>query len=279
MTPIIHSLNRPNPRVGILAKINEQGKIDICDRWAKPFVNNGFDVIYIPVGTEDLDDVIANIDGLLLPGGDANIDPSYYDPDFDENNYHFARDKERDKTAIALIKKIAKTKIPTLAICRGMQEVVVTFGGVLRPTPDELYLHSQNLDARQDDGSICLKLLDRSVHPISAVEATFMHDLFGGDEIMINSAHYECTHVVDWKTRCNKTLRDNFKVAATAPDGTIEAIEGKWRPIYAVQGHFETDGPLHDKLFGMFYDKIDEYFENKSQARQDYTLDVKAIAL
>ena len=240
--------------------MSKTGEIAICDRWAAPFEKAGIGVQYIPVGEQNIDGALTDIQGLLLPGGDSNIHPVFYDPDIieddltDEEN----RNIERDKTAIALIQKAYDMDIPTLGICRGMQEMIVAFGGQLQKLDFSLINHAAGYEAAQnEDGQRCPQDMDKRVHDVEVQPGGFLDEIYTDKTFPVNSIHHEGITQKQWASIRNQTARNVFRIEALAPDGVIEGISAKdKRCVIGVQAHFELEGPLHEALFGLFFDKI-----------------------
>ena len=75
------------------------------------------------------DAIVAAVDGLLFTGSYSNVEPHHYGgaasaPDT-------LHDPARDATALPLIRAAIDAGVPVLAICRGMQELNVAYGGTL----------------------------------------------------------------------------------------------------------------------------------------------------
>ncbi len=174
---------------------------------------------------------IKNIDynfigGILLTGG-GDVEPSFYN----KEKHIKTQDVfiERDMFEISLLKEAFKRKIPTLAICRGMQIMNVAFGGSLNQHIDG---HSQ-----KEDKSV-------ATHFIDIKNPSILYDILEKDSIKVNSVHHQ---VVD------KVAKD-FKICATC-ENIIEAIEYNKKDLFfmGIQWHPEA---LYDK----FSKKIFTYF-------------------
>ncbi|WP_143292681.1 gamma-glutamyl-gamma-aminobutyrate hydrolase family protein, partial [Burkholderia pseudomallei] len=74
-------------------------------------------------------DVLAAIDGLLLTGSYSNVEPHRYGGE--PSAPGTLHDPARDETALALARAAIDAGVPVLAICRGLQEMNVVFGGTL----------------------------------------------------------------------------------------------------------------------------------------------------
>ena len=78
---------------------------------------------------QDVDALLALADGLLLPGSPSNVHPSHFGEDV--HNPDLPLDPARDSLTLPLIRGAFARGVPLFAICRGLQEVNVAFGGSL----------------------------------------------------------------------------------------------------------------------------------------------------
>ena len=170
-------------------------------------------------------------DGLLLPGG-GDIEPWRYGM---ENTASRDMDLQRDALEFAILERVMASGAPVLGICRGAQLINVAFGGTLR---QDLPGHSRTEGA------------DR-LHRAWGVES-FLSGLYGGGAI-INSAHHQAV----------ERPGDRMRPVQWAPDGTVEAMEHEFLPVWCVQwhperlrGNFAKNGTADgDLLFRAFLDK------------------------
>ena len=153
-------------------------------------------------------DVIASVDGLLLPGG-GDVLPSLYGeaahPAFS------AAETGRDDYELELARRALEANLPLLAICRGAQVLNVACGGSLvQHIPDQV-------------GTLVNHVLPEPSHAIahdvwvtsgSLLEA-LMREQLEGDTCAVNSRHHQAP----------AALGKGLVASATAPDGVIEAIE------------------------------------------------------
>lgn len=175
-------------------------------------------IIPLTVDTAQIADIVANIDGLVLTGGE-DVSPFLFGEEPHKNLGTVVPD--RDIFDIELCRAAIKAGKPVLAICRGEQVLNVALGGSLYqdiPTQVEgAVQHSQK--APRDYGS----------HTIRIAENSLLYKLLGVNEIKVNSFHHQGV----------KDLGKDLKVTATAPDGVIEAIEIEGAPVLGVQFHPE----------------------------------------
>lgn len=189
----------------------------------------------------DLERLLQPLDGLLITGSYSNVEPRRYrGVDSVPGTVH---DPERDEVTLALIPAAIERGIPVFAICRGLQEMNVAYGGSLHQRVHEL---EGMLDHREDT-SQPVEVQYGPAHPVELVPGGMLHRLLGRDRIEVNSVHAQG---VD---RLGKGLR----VEARAPDGLIEAFCVEDAPGFniAVQWHPEwraVDNPESRILFGAF---------------------------
>ena len=173
-------------------------------------------------------DALAGIGGLLLTGG-GDVEPARYGATPHEKLEEV--DPARDEFEMALIAAARSRDLSIFAICRGVQMLNVAAGGTLvQDIPSEVtgalnhslvvpphppYELAHEVWVEKD--SLLAKLLGER--------------LVGSDTCDVNSRHHQAV----------KRLAAGFKVAATAPDGVIEAIEDPAaRFCLAVQWHPEN---------------------------------------
>jgi putative glutamine amidotransferase len=159
------------------------------------------------VATGELD----GVDGLCLAGG-ADVDPALYGavrlpvcepPDMD-----------RDRLESALLRDALDRDLPVLAICRGLQLLNAVLGGTL-----EQHIEGHNHRKLRD------------AHEIRIAPGSRLERILGTPAYVVNSRHHQCAGKV----------APGLLLAATAPDGVVEALEvpGK-RFALAVQWHPEA---------------------------------------
>ncbi|WSQ13292.1 gamma-glutamyl-gamma-aminobutyrate hydrolase family protein [Streptomyces sp. NBC_01231] len=171
---------------------------------------------------------LTRFDGVLLPGG-GDLAPHRYgatdthDTVYDVDDLQDAFDLEVARIALGL-------GLPLLAICRGLQVVNVALGGTLQQDmggPDREHRHL--------------------LHPVSIRSGTLTAQALGADKVEASCYHHQ---LVD-------RLGNGLTVAATAEDGTTEALElptvRGW--FVAVQWHPE-DTAHHDRSQQNLFDAL-----------------------
>lgn len=179
----------------------------------------------------DAGTVLDAVDGLLVAGG-GDVDPASYGA-APAGSKEF--DAAADASELALLREARARRMPTLAICRGMQLCNVAYGGTLvqhLADPDTLH------PVPDEPAAVLAARHDVEIEPDSLLGRTL-----GGGRREVNTIHHQA---ID-------RLGDDLRVTARADDGVIEALEAEptW-PLLAVQWHPEKlsrqDAPLFETL-------------------------------
>ena len=130
---------------------------------------------------------------------------------------------------LPLIRAAVARGVPVLAICRGLQEMNVAFGGTLHQRLQDLpglLDHSTPMQANP-------RVHTGKAHRVDIVPGGWLHRTVGARSMAVNSLHNQG---ID-------RLAAGLVVEARAPDGTIEAVRVSDAPGFAVgvQWHPEFD--------------------------------------
>ena len=170
---------------------------------------------------EYIDAIVAQLDGILLPGSDSDVDPLRYGQQ--PHPQLGTVQPLKDETDLLVIEAAEKRGIPIFAICFGMQVLNVSRGGTLIQD-----INSQVPDAiKHEQGAP----RDRPSHRITLSENTRLSDIAGAVDGIVNSHHHQAI----------ESVGANLVATAWTTDGVIEALEDP-RPdrfILAVQWHPE----------------------------------------
>lgn len=189
----------------------------------------------------DANELLANFDGILLPGSPSNVEPHRYQgPASAPGTLH---DAYRDSTTLGMIPAVVAAGLPLLAICRGFQEMNVAYGGTLWQN-----LHEAGLHDHREDPQVPLDTQYGPAHEVELVPEGMLYRLAGAPRLMVNSLH----------TQGVQRLGHGLEVEARAAgDGLVEAFRVRDAPGFAlgVQWHPEwkfQDNPFSRALFAAF---------------------------
>jgi putative glutamine amidotransferase len=224
------------PVIGITADIEEQepGKLPsylVRRNYVDAVRRAGGVPVLLPHEPELADAYLARIDGVVITGGDFDIDPAAFGA---TTRHASVKTKDHRTLFETTVTEGALTRdLPLLGICGGQQLLHVVLGGTLiQHIPDEV----PGALAHEQPGP-----RDKAGHEVRVVEGTLLHRITGDGPLPVNSAHHQAA----------KDLGPGVVVNALAPDGVIEGIEDprrrfclgvQWHPEYAI-------GPGDDKIF------------------------------
>lgn len=174
------------------------------------------------------------IDGLIITGGDFDIDPSLYN-----QSIKGSKNIKNKRTIfeIKIYKKFLKLNKPILGICGGAQLINVATGGTLIQDLNKNPINHEQLNPRNETS-----------HTININKKSKLFKICNKEKFSVNSAHHQAI----------EKLGRNFRVSASSSDGVIEGIEHKkhkwcmglqWHPEFLI-----TDNDL--KIFKNFIDNI-----------------------
>lgn len=196
------------PLIGLNTDVVEDGKgiaFFHRSRYALAVWNAGGRPILVPpLPDADPEELLQGLDGLVMVGGD-DLSPALYGGSArhpEEVPLH----PSRERFDMALVKTAVRIELPTLAVCLGLQELCVAFGGRLHPfLADDV---PGAMDHRTAQGGMVF-------HPLKIASRSRLSRILENG-IQVNSAHRQAV----------SEPGHGLVVAATAPDGVIEAVEG-----------------------------------------------------
>jgi putative glutamine amidotransferase len=192
--------------------------------------------ILIPY-SKDIKSQLSIIDGLIIPGGDEDVNPKFYGQKITSSTVKtndIRAEYELEFTRLALEKNI-----PVFGICNGLQLINVLFGGTLiQHIPDT---HKSDINHEQADPKC------QPTHDILIQENTLLSELTTEKNIKVNTTHHQAVDKV----------AKGLTVSARAPDGIIEAVESNdYRFLVGVQWHSEyQNSDLDRNLFKRFVEE------------------------
>jgi putative glutamine amidotransferase len=231
------------PRIGITMRLeSETDRFYLGRDYSEAIEGLGAIPIHISLipNKDYIADIVSDLDGILLPGSDTDVDPLRYG---EESHPKLGRVIfEKEQTDLLVIEEAEKRNLPIMGICFGMQILNVYRGGTL----------IQDIESQVEN---CIKHqqgqpLARNSHSIEVIENSTLSRLITLAGVQVNSHHHQAVREVG----------DNLKATARAKDGVIECIEDirDNKFIIGVQWHpelsWKTD-ELSRKLFETFIEK------------------------
>lgn len=203
-------------------------------RYADAVESAGAEPVRIPLtaSPEEMARALSTCEAILLPGDDADVNPSKYGQGPQGSN---PSDLPREAADELLLQDAFNLRKPILGICYGFQSMNVWLNGTLiqdLPTQRPSQINHNRINGQLPPP-----------HALAIAENTRLHDLAGSTETVVNSSHHQA---VD-------RLGDGLHVAAIASDGVIEAAEMRGPAfVLGVQWHPERDfqgNPLSRRIF------------------------------
>jgi putative glutamine amidotransferase len=217
-------MGEARPRIGITMRLElETDRFYLSRYYSEAVEAAGGIPVHISLipRAEYISGVLDNLDGILLPGSDSDVDPLRYNRE--PHPKLGAVHPLKDMTDTLVLEEIERRGTPLLAICFGMQILNVMRGGTLiqdiESQMPEAIKHQQGAPR------------DRQSHRVRLLEGSLLAELAGSASALVNSHHHQAIETVG---------RDLIATAWTA-DGLVEALEDP-RPerfALAVQWHPE----------------------------------------
>jgi putative glutamine amidotransferase len=193
-------------------------------------------------GTEGIERLLRELDGLMLSGGRDIWPKRYRQPKHLRTNLV---SEARDRFDFELAGQALAMDMPILGICLGMQLInVVMRGSLIQDIPSQSpsrVSHNSKIECR---------------HEIKIEGKTKLHAFLGRDYIEVNSSHHQA---ID-------RLGEGLRVSARAEDGIIEAIEStKHSLVIGVQWHPERmlEDAIQRGLFTAFLREVRDHAPGK----------------
>ena len=230
------------PIIGVTSYRNQSqlgfDQYSISEHYISSLAQAGACPIIIPLGLGEvaMDDLLSRLDGVLFSGG-GDIHPRFYSS---PGHSQVAEvDEDRDRVELYLLKQILRMQRPILGVCRGLQLINVGLGGSLWDD-----LGAQNPEFLDHDCSSDWPR-DHLAHEIVIHPDSRLAEILGAKQAQVNSLHHQGI----------RSLSEQLRPLASAPDGLIEAVEIRGYPYgIGVQWHPEwmPQDPQMQALFRSF---------------------------
>ncbi|HMG72033.1 MAG TPA: gamma-glutamyl-gamma-aminobutyrate hydrolase family protein [Pyrinomonadaceae bacterium] len=247
------------PRIGITMRLElETNRFYLARYYSEAVESAGGLPVLIPLipRPDFVRQVVADLDGLLLPGSNSDIDPLRYgrEPHSQLGEVH----PEKDETDLLALAEAEDRAMPLFAICFGLQALNVSRGGTL--IQDIVSQHPGAIKHEQGAPR------DRHSHRVRLLEDSRLGQLANAESAPVNSHHHQAI----------ETLGRELVATAWASDGIVEAVEDPRgdRFVLGVQWHpelgWERD-EFSQSLFNRFIAEATEYAEEKAGASETAT--------
>jgi putative glutamine amidotransferase len=212
------------PLIGITTDIvghpEEEGQRAYAARrnYVDAIAGAGGMAVLLPYDADRAPDYLARIDGLLITGGRFDIPSAWYGG---AAKASAVLKQDRSLAERALICAALTLDMPLLGVCNGMQLLGVMHGATMIE-------HIQD-DVRDALDHMAPANPEQAHHDVAFQPYCALGDIVGVGSTRVNSVHRQAVRSAP-----------GFRVAATATDGVIEAIEIPGRRFcYGLQWHPE----------------------------------------
>src|SRR5688572_2952391 len=242
-----HTLMQRRPRIGIPMRIEYPSDRFYLSRHYREAVEAaGGAPVHISLipRRSYITAVLDQLDGVLLPGSDSDVDPLRYGAEPHPRLGTVVTIK--DETDLLVLEEIEKRGMPLLAICFGMQVLNVSRGGTLVQD-----IASQVANSIKHEQGLPR---DRPSHRIKVATASLLSSLAESETALVNSHHHQAI----------ENVGRELTATAWAADGLVEAIEDSRTDRFAlgVQWHPELgwrEDHLSQALFNRFIAATRDY--------------------
>ena len=217
---------------------NREPIFSLARRYCDAIQNAGGLPVIIPHSPSrtQIGHLLQRVDGLLISGGDFDIDPSHYG---EQPVANLGKIKpQRTFTEMESITLGLRRDLPILGICGGAQAINVVLGGSLY---QDIATQLPNAQNHQQGGR-----RDSNGHMIDLPRGTLLRKIFNCQTLKVNTTHHQAI----------RELGKHLVINATALDGLIEGIEStKHSFVLGVQWHPEVlaqNNAMQRKIFSSF---------------------------
>ncbi|RLL46959.1 gamma-glutamyl-gamma-aminobutyrate hydrolase family protein [Oceanobacillus piezotolerans] len=189
-------------------------------QYVKAVIEIGGIPIVLPVANAEMArEYIDLCDGIIFASGE-DVTPTKYNetPSKELQQTNLAR----DEMELPLVQYAVENKIPILGTCRGLGVINVALGGSMKQnivTEESEFSHNQEVSRKLPS------------HEITIEEDSHLFQMLGTKKAKVNSKHHQAINEV----------ADCLRVAATAEDGVIEAIEARDKDAFILGLQFHPE--------------------------------------
>jgi putative glutamine amidotransferase len=212
------------PRIGITMRIESASERFYLSRhYSEAVAAAGGIPVHISLIPQPdyISSVVDQLDGILLPGSDSDVDPLRYGA---EPHPRLGTVQSiKDETDLLVLEEVENRRLPLFAICFGMQVLNVFRAGTLIQDIGSQMPHA----IKHEQGAP----RDRPSHRIELAESSLLSSLAQSETVLVNSHHHQAL----------ETVGRDLSASAWSSDGLIEAVEDARsdRFVLGVQWHPE----------------------------------------
>lgn len=244
------------PRIGVPYRTRKEeltGDFAKIEKYIAAVRRAGAEPVVVSLGLSapHLEKIAGTLDGVLLTGSPADVEPSRFSAARHEKCAE--ADPDRERIDFALIEHCLKQQKPILAICYGIQSLNVFLSGTL--VQDIASEIRTTIEHDWDDEA---GAPDRT-HNIRIDSNSRLAQIARAEEALVNSSHHQSI---------GEPGR-NLRVVSRAEDGVIEAVEwtGDANWVMGVQWHPERMPETDILSRGLFNDLVAIASMRKTPAR------------
>lgn len=189
----------------------------IRDDYINSIINSNGLPLMLPSKPRLADHYFNLIDGVVITGGDFDIDPKLYGEKKSKNVVRV--DKPRTDFEIKIARLALKKNKPILGICGGQQLLNVALNGSLIQHITKTNIKHEQVQPR-----------NKATHKVQVNLKSKLYKIVKKKEFRVNSAHHQAI----------KKIGKKLDINAIAEDGIIEGIESKNHKFFiGIQWHPE----------------------------------------
>lgn len=243
------------PRIGITMRLEwETDRFYLGRHYSEAIEAAGGAPLHISLipRREYLAALLDEVDGILLPGSDSDVDPLRYGRE--PHPGLGVVQPLKDATDLMVLEEVERRGLPLLGICFGMQVLNVARGGTLiqdiRSELPEAIKHQQGAPR------------SRRSHRVRLLEGSLLAQLAGQDGALVNSHHHQAIETVGRELVATAWTSDGLVEGLEDPRGDRFALGVQWHPEIA----WEEDD-FSRALFDRFVNAARDYASAKRAGR------------
>lgn len=255
------------PRIGITMRIeSETDRFYLSRHYSEAVEAAGGLPVHISLipQREYIGATVDQLDGVLLPGSDSDVDPLHYGAE--PHPKLGTVQSIKDETDLLVLEEIENRRLPLFAICFGMQVLNVSRGGTLMQDIGSQMPHA----IKHEQGAP----RDRPSHRIELAGSSLLSSLAPADAVIVNSHHHQAL----------ETVGRDLQASAWSSDGLIEAVEDPREDhfVLGVQWHPELgwrNDSFSRALFQRFIDASSSLAREGNRRSKDHVVGPSTGAL